>query len=133
MTLDTAQSRQGGAALNLELGGTIDPRLLLGLGIHTAAAESTSPYVDTVGVGAATLMARGYPSMDMGLYLMGGIGTGLIQTNVDHEGGGAVLGVGYDIPIGDSWQFTPSLTTGGAVTSDRDGNFANFVVGLTYH
>ena len=129
--LEGVSDRDGGAAVGLELGGTISPRFLLGFGLHAAAPES--PGGDEFAVGTATLMARWYPSLNQGFYLLGGLGTGLIETDEEYEGGAVVLGLGYDIPIGESWQFTPSLISGGVGTDDLEASFINLTLGLTYH
>ena len=130
--------RTGGGTAMVELGGTVNERLLLGGGIHGWARED-SDWDATLALTTVTFMARFYPMIDNGLHLKGGIGFGGIEADFgavsgSDEGGGAFLGAGFDVPIGQSWNFTPFLTLA-AVSTDGgvDANFNQFGLGLTYH
>lgn len=139
MGCSDCEERQAGAAAGFALGGTISPNLLLG-GASNAWARVNDDDSSTT-VAAATFMARYYPSDTDGFYLSGGLGFGQISVDnpngdsSDDEGGSALIGLGYDVQVGDSWWITPMANWVGVVSADTDGdaNFLQINVGVTWH
>ena len=138
MSFDGVDDRTGGGTAKIELGGTVTERLLLGGGIHMWVRED-SELDTTLALSTVTFMTRFYPMIENGLHLKGGIGVGALEAELgdidsSDEGGGAFLGLGFDAPIGQSWNVTPFLTFV-AVSLDGgiDANFNQIGLGLTYH
>src|SRR6476620_9407017 len=73
---DNCGSREGSVSGDLSLGGTISPRLLLGVG---SSAWSKSEQGVTMTVGTLDARIRFYPSATGGFFLTGGIGVGTIS------------------------------------------------------
>ena len=91
--------RTNGLSGGLSLGGTISPRVLLGVG-----TTGWSKNVDgtTLTVGTLDARVRLYPSLTSGFFFTAGVGLGSISGSFDDDtesvtGTGAVLGVGVDL------------------------------------
>ncbi len=126
-----------GAAGGVAMGGTITPQFLLGGSTYNWARSENGLLLS---VGTLKPVVRYYPMVDEHLYLIGGFGLGLIMlefpdgSSVELEGVGGMVGVGYDILVGDSWAITPFLH--GVLVSPSDTDSANFLqlaVSVTWH
>jgi len=133
--LDGFSGREAGLSGNLSLGGTISPRFLLGGGTTGWTKE-----VDGIRFSFSTLLllTRFYPNQDGGFFLTAGLGAGSVSasegsTSVSESGGGALLGLGYDVRVGPRWSLSPYVN---AIGFDIDGDAADvfqFGLGVTFH
>jgi hypothetical protein len=125
---DEVQIRGAGAALEIALGGTIAPGLVIGGGIYgvsispvTWETDGAAPFSSdsTVegGQGALTVlgvMLEYYPNPRGGFHVQGALGIGTLELKPDSKrdypgenweggGGGLMLGAGYEFWIADQW------------------------------
>ena len=128
----------------IKFGGTINSRLLLGVesnawfthGSRVGVVISTTPVNELpillINVSAAAYF---YPSATGGFYLKGGLGVARFDPKYDQSeyGRGAVLGVGFNIPIGGKYSITPVLNYNTERFASRDTNILELGVGLTWH
>ncbi len=115
-----ATASGGSGALQLLVGGSLGPGILLGGGVVVEQVVEPSvkvegvPVEDDVGVGTFVLVGPfidWYPSADGGFHVQGMAGGARLQIEdssgerQDHQplGGGVSLGAGYDWWIGDEW------------------------------
>ena len=125
-----------GASGGLSLGGTINDKVILGVGT-TGWYRSK----DGVALNAGTLDARVrfYPSLTSGFFLTGGLGLGTISVGLNGYGSnsetgvGLVLGVGWDVRIRQNLSLTPFWNGSAVRTSNADANFGQFGLGITIH
>ncbi len=104
-----SSDREGSGSGYLRMGGTLSPHWLLG-GELDAWAKSRSG-VDAVMANLA-IVASWYPSGSGGFFLKFGLGGIAYQEDgglnkLEAMGGSAIVGIGYDIPIGRSTSLTP--------------------------
>ncbi len=129
-------SRTGGLSGGLTLGGTISPKFLLGIGT-TGWTKSENGATLTVGTLDARL--RFYPSLTSGFFLTGGLGIGEMRASVSgfgsasETGVGAVLGLGWDIPISGSASLTPFWNGFAVNTANGDANVGQLGMSITIH
>ena len=130
-----ATDRSTGVVGYVKLGGTINERLLIG-------AESNAWTKDESGVSLThtnfSAVAYFYPSTTNGFFLKGGLGwsrlsVGAGSISAAENGGGAVLGLGYDVSVGDSWSITPVLNFNGGAFEGGNTNISELSVGVTWH
>ena len=128
--------RLNGGSGGLSFGGTINDRLLLGVG--------TSGYYkseDGVSLTASTLDARlrFYPVRTAGFFITGGIGLGTISVGTVYFGTetetglATMFGLGWDIPIGANVSLTPFWNGFAVANSTTDANVGQLGVGITVH
>jgi hypothetical protein len=120
--------RWSGGTGGLSLGGTINDRLLLGVG--------TTGWVDNSTHSAGTLDARVhfYPVRTSGLFITGGIGLGQISEVGDTESGvGTVVGVGWDIRVRSNLSLTPFWNGFAVRTSNNSVNVGQLGLSITVH
>jgi len=123
--------RAGGLSGGLSLGGTLSPRVLMGVGT-TGWAKSVLG--DTLTVGTVDLRVRFYPSASSGFFITGGIGAGSISYAGETEiGGGAVLGLGLDLRIASNVSVTPFWNGFAMRSSNLDANVGQIGLGVTVH
>lgn len=123
-----ANARGGVASVQLEMGGTINSQFLLGGGLNVWVDD------DDDGVSMLSVLGRFYPTQDREFYLLGGLGAGLLEVgNSEDEGGGLLLGGGYDHQVGTSWYITPALTIGVVSFDWATMNVLQLGVSMTYH
>lgn len=125
-----------GLSGGLSLGGAVSPRFLLGVG-------TTGWYKSEGGVtlSAGTLDARirFYPSSTGGFFLTGGAGVGSISADVaglgsDSETGfGLMLGLGWDVRLGNSVSLTPFWNGFAVQASNSDASVGQVGLGITFH
>jgi hypothetical protein len=128
--------REGGLSGGIQLGGSVSQKVLLGGGT-TGWTKSEGGV--TLTVGTAVALIRFYPSATGGFFLLGGLGVGTIHADFgafgsDSEtGGGALIGLGYDIRVGSSVSLTPFWNGFAARTSNADANVGQLGVSVTLH
>jgi len=120
----------------LAAGGTINQKLLLGVGT-TGWYRSQ----DGVWLSASTLDARlrFYPSIRSGFFINGGLGLGTISLGVtgigseSETGVGLMLGVGWDLRVGRNVSLTPFWNGSAVQTANADASFGQIGLGITVH
>lgn len=139
--------RESGFTSYVRLGGTINPRLLLG-GDISAWTKTSSGLTSTLGGMMATLLY--YPSASGGFFLRGGAGFALYAetggaSNISGAGGGLVAGAGYDLRAGRNVSLTAfvdflmgsvgDLTTSSGTTIETgfSQNVVHAGLGVTFH
>lgn len=112
-----------GFGTHIKLGGTLSPKFRLGtdiFGVQTSdgifdALSGLGP-TSQEGAGHAMLALTFYPSASGNLWLQGGIGGVAYYADVKNDqryiarGGGAMLGLGYDLRVGQNGSITPYLS-----------------------
>jgi hypothetical protein len=74
-----------------------------------------------------------------GFFLLGGLGVGSIYAEVDgfgsdtQTGAGALLGLGYDIRVGENLSLTAYWNSFAARTSNADANVGQLGLSITFH
>jgi hypothetical protein len=73
------------------------------------------------------------------LFLLGGLGVGRLDIEIDgfgsagETGSGAILGLGWDIRVAPNVSLTPFWNGIGIKVTDGDANFGQIGIGLTIH
>jgi hypothetical protein len=131
-TCSTCAFSWSGLGLGVSLGGTVNDRLLVGIG--------EAGYVRVVdgsalSVGTTDLRLRFYPVRTSGFFLTGGIGLGTIRLDdAAVHGAGVVLGVGWDIRVGANVSLTPFWNgVGVATSSNTNASVGQLGLGITVH
>jgi outer membrane protein with beta-barrel domain len=133
---DNCGSREGGLSGGLSLGGTVSPKLLLGVGTTGWTRNENGV---TLTSGTLDARIRFYPSRTGGFFLTGGLGVGTIHVSVDgfgsdtQTGFGAVLGLGYDIRVGSGLSLTPFWNGFAVRNNSSDVNVGQIGLSLTVH
>lgn len=133
---DDCATRVNGLSGQLSLGGTLSPRLLLGAG--TNGWTKTEDGV-TLTMGSLAALVRFYPSATGGFYLTGGLGIATLDLGLGSYGSAsdtgvsAVLGIGYDIRVGQNVSLTPFWNGIGGSFDGYGANFGQIGVGVTIH
>ena len=101
--IDGGTDRDTGVVGYLKLGGTLSERFLLGVELNQWMREERSGA--TVGLTNLSAVVYFYPSATSGFFLKGGLGTSRLEVevsgiSVSQDGGGAVLGLGFDARVG---------------------------------
>jgi hypothetical protein len=131
----------------LRVGYSWDPRLLLGLEASNWLLKGANVWHINEGQGIQTLnvIAQAYP-FTAPLWVKAGVGGARFWTDVPGEGTGrgfgAVVGVGYDLPLWGAFRLTPALdfawgriddvTSPAGVKQNQDYRALAFKVGLTF-
>jgi hypothetical protein len=128
-------SREGGISGDLSLGGTISPRLLLGVG---TAGWTKSEAGETVSVGTLDGRVRFYPQATGGFFLTGGIGVGSASLGVSgytdtQTGVGMLLGLGYDVRVARNTSITPYWNGFAMRNSNINANVGQIGLAVTLH
>jgi hypothetical protein len=124
----------GGLSGNFALGGTVNQRLLLGVGSsdwRVAADRSVAT------IGTLDLRTQFYPEANGGFFLTGGLGLGFFRMDDSgsgpNVGSGLVLGLGFDARVATNTSITTFINRIGFHTSDPRGSFIQLGVGVTAH
>ena len=101
--------REGSATGHLRLGGTLNPKVLLGADFTGWAKQSDGV---TSAAGNGSFIVQFYPKEQSGLFLKGGAGFSNVTIEVAGEQAsanswGLSAGVGYDIRVGRNISLTP--------------------------
>lgn len=129
---DECDERQGGTNGHLRMGGTLSQKLLIGgeVNVWTKTEEGTTLTVSNFGP-----VLYFYPNPVGGLFLKGGLGLSTISIDlgafdIDENGVGLTLGLGYDARVGRNFALTPYFDI---LTSSYDGGSLNqFAFGLGF-
>jgi hypothetical protein len=128
--------RDGSYSGGLALGGTINQKVVIGVGTNGWYQSQNGV---TISTGTLTALVRYYPSAMHGLFLLGGIGGGTIHAEApgfgsDTETGmGFLLGLGYDIRVGSNVSLTPYGNGFAVRTHSSDANVIEIGLGITLH
>jgi len=128
--------RTGGFSGGLSLGGTLSSKVLFGVG---TTGWTKSEDGATLTVGTLDARVRFYPSAKAGFYLTGGAGVGSISAEMagfgsDSEiGVSMLLGIGYDIRIGQMLSLTPYWHGFAVQAENVDSNVGQFGLAITLH
>jgi hypothetical protein len=131
---DCDDERLNGVNAYLRIGGTLSQRLLIGGEVNGWSKTENDATLTVSNVGPVILF---YPSAQGGFFLKGGLG--LSSTSLDlgtfeieEEGVGLTLGIGFDARVGRNFALTPYLDI---LTSSYDGGSFNqlaFGLGFTW-
>jgi hypothetical protein len=133
---DGCDGRTGGLSGIIGLGGTVSQKVYLGV---TSTGWTRDEDGVAVTVGTLTGMLRFYPSASGRFYLLGGLGLGSISVDVDgfgtetETGGGALVGLGYDIRLGDNTSLSVYWNGFAASTENADANVGQLGLSITAH
>jgi hypothetical protein len=133
---DGCDDRVGGLSGGIQLGGSVSQKVLLGGG---TAGFTRSEGGVTETVATAVALIRFYPSATGGFFLLGGLGFGAIEVDVSgfgsasETGAGALLGLGYDIRVGEKVSLTPFWNGFAASTTNADANVGQLGLSVTLH
>ena len=133
---DGCDGRESGLSGGLALGGTLSQKVVLGVGTN---GWTKSEGGATVTVGTLTALIRFYPSATGGFFLLAGVGLGTVSAEVsglgsDSEtGSGAILGLGYDIRVGNNVSLTPFWNGFATNTENTKFNVGQIGLGVTLH
>jgi hypothetical protein len=123
-----------GLSGNFVLGGTLNQRVLLGVGSsdwRVGADRSVAT------IGTLDFRAQFYPEANAGFFLTGGLGLSYFRFDDSGSGpdvgSGIVIGLGYDARVGSNTSITTFINRVGFHTSDPRGNFIQLGVGVTAH
>jgi Outer membrane protein beta-barrel domain len=133
---DNCGSRESGLSGGLSLGGTITPRLLLGVGTE---GWTKSQQAATLTVGTLDARVRFYPVTTGGFFLTGGLGIGSVRSSLSGFGSttetglGIVMGIGYDVRVAKNTSITPYWNGFAMRNSNTDANVGQIGLAVTLH
>lgn len=132
---EDCEDRETGGAGTIALGGTLSRTVLLG-GSLNGWTKSEDGATLTVGLVAAE--ARFYPRASGGFFLKAGAGVGSADLEVgsvtiSETGAGALVGLGYDIRVGERISITPWLQWFGVDYDPGRANVSQLGLALTIH
>lgn len=133
---DGCDGRTGGVSGGISLGGTLSPKVLIGVGTTGWTKEE---FGSRLTVGTLDARMRFYPSSTGGFFLTGGVGIGSIHASVSgfgsatETGVGLILGLGYDIRIGGNVSLTPFWNGYAVRSGDADANVGQLGLSITVH
>lgn len=129
----------------VSLGGTLGKHVLLGGGIAASSKYYEEEGV-TVTVGTFDVRVRVYPSAASGFFITGGlglgiisgeaavaVGTGLGKVTYSETGGGALIGVGWDVRVSRNVSLTPFYNKFSVGTANATVDVNQFGLGITIH
>ena len=126
--------RAGGFSGNISLGGSLSQKVLLGVSSNGWVKSENG---STLTVTALTAAMRFYPSVTNGFFLLGGLGLGTVSAALSgfgsqsETGFGALIGLGYDIPLSHSVRLTPYWNGFAMNSSNADANVGQIGLGIT--
>ncbi|MEP7104834.1 MAG: outer membrane beta-barrel protein [Chloroflexota bacterium] len=128
--------REGGLSGGIAIGGTVSPKFLLGAGTNGWTKSENGARLS---VATLTAMMRFYPSVTGGFFLLGGLGLGTVRAEVSglgsasETGVGALVGLGYDIRVGQNVSLTPYWNGFAMSSTNNDANIGQLGLGVTVH
>jgi len=128
--------REGSYSGGLALGGTLSQKVVIGVGTNGWYKSEGGV---SLSAGTLTALIRFYPSSTGGFFLLGGLGVGTVRIEIagfgsaNETGGGALLGLGYDIRVGSNVSLTPYWNGFAVKTSNTDANIGQIGLGITVH
>ncbi|MEO8575456.1 MAG: hypothetical protein ABI556_02090 [Gemmatimonadales bacterium] len=129
-------SALGGYSGGLSLGATVSPRVRFGVG---TTSWYRSEGGDALVAGTLDARIRFYPSTSGGFFLTGGAGAGTIGAALADYGAateygvGVMLGLGWDVRLGNAVSLTPFWNGFAVQTENADANVGQLGLGLTFH
>jgi hypothetical protein len=124
----------GGLSGNFVLGGTLNQRVLLGVG-STDWRVGADRTIATIGT--LDLRTQFYPEANGGFFLTGGLGLGFFRMDDSGSGpdvgSGIVLGLGFDARVAANTSITTFINRVAFHTSHPRGTFLQLGVGVTAH
>jgi hypothetical protein len=128
-------SRENGVSGDISLGGTLSPRLLLGVG---TAGWSKSEQGGRLTVATLDARVRFYPWTTGGFFVTGGIGGAQVResvgnVSVSESGVGALFGIGYDYRVARNASVTPYWNGFGMKNDRTDANVGQIGLAITLH
>lgn len=129
-------SRDGGLAAYLKLGGTLTRQLLVGIESGGMTTTEGSARLTTSNITAFTTY---YPSAEGGVFVKGGIGISFIEASVSFlgrstdSGFGVVLGAGYDVRLKENFSVTPFGNWLYGSLESSTTNVIQLGVGMSWH
>lgn len=127
--------RETGFSGQLQLGGTINSHVSLGV---SSNAWTKSESGATLTMSSLTAAVRYYPSATGNFFILGGLGVATLSAGVSGfgsgstSGTGALLGIGYDIRVGNSVSLTPYLNGIGGSFDGGNANFSQIGLAVTW-
>jgi hypothetical protein len=124
--------------MGFEGGYTLNPHFLIGVELSGWLIEASDLWDPTEGEGISQifLIARYYPSSDLGFFAKFGGGYVSHWNNAPgasrKDGWGLTFGGGYDFPIDRNGAITPFVTYNFGETDDQDHNIWTLGIGLTF-
>jgi hypothetical protein len=119
---DGCDRRVNGVSGGVLVGGTITPRVLLGVGTTGWSTSDTT-------LGTFDARVRFYPGMSSGFFVTGGVGLGGFRDAYGKDFGvGTVLGLGWDLHVASNVSLTPFWN--GVLTKSSVNNINVRQVGL---
>lgn len=137
--LSDSDGREGGPGGFFTGGFAVNPRLFAGLEINGWLGNEDEGTVDADFL-FAQYLATGhlFPLTGRGLFLKGGLGLSTLEVTTGTRGGGetrtglgALIGVGYDIRVGENVALSPYATLGYGSFDDVSANVVHVGVGVT--
>jgi len=141
--------REGSYSGHFKLGGTLNPRVLLGVEGNGWMKEQDDV---TLTLGSFTGTVTFYPQASGGFFLKGGVGLSYVDTDfqagslsvtISKTGWGVLAGAGYDIRVGRNISITPcvnyhygapgDLSFEGDTLTNWTQNVVSFEIGITFH
>jgi hypothetical protein len=131
---DECDERQGGTNGYLRMGGTLSQKLLIGGEVNAWTKSEDGATLTVSNFGPVLYF---YPNPSGGLFFKGGLGLATISIDlgafdVDENGVGLTLGMGFDARVGRNFALTPYFDI---LTSSYDGGSLNqvaFGLGFTW-
>lgn len=134
---DNCGDRVGGVSGGLSLGGVLTPNILFGVGTTGWTKDESG---DRLTVGTLDARFRFYPKAVSGFFITTGLGLGSIRASSSSFGGsasetgfGLMLGLGWDIRVGNNLSLTPFWNGFAVRSSSADANVGQLGLGLTIH
>jgi hypothetical protein len=129
---DCGDEREAGTNLNLRMGGTLSQRLILGGEVNYWTKSEGDVTLSVGNIGPVLLF---YPSANGGFFLKGGLGLANVNLefgslDVDDQGVGLTLGLGYDARVGRNFALTPYFDI--LTSSYEGGSFNQVAFGLGF-
>lgn len=136
--------REGSVAGSLILGTTLNPSLLIGIGLDAWVKSING---DPLQLGNVSGVVQWYPAIALGLFVKGGLGMAYAKGDlryptsvfVDNAGLSYLLGLGYDVPVAQGISLTPIASFYGGNIGDVQSadnvkfNVFQILVALTIH
>jgi hypothetical protein len=136
ITCETCSSTLNGYSGGLSLGGTLSPRVQLGIGTTGWYRSENGASLTT---GTVDARIRFFPSATSGFFLTGGIGAGSIGASLAGYGSGtefgmgSVLGMGWDLDIAPGVSLSPFWNAFNVKTADTNTTVGQIGLGFTFH
>lgn len=127
---------EGSVSGTLSLGGTLSQTVLLG--VMTNGWVKDDPLLE-LSIGTLLGVIRFYPSDHTRFFLQGGLGVGRVDVTISGIGSGnesgfaALVGLGYDIRVGENLSLTPYLNGFGTGTETATWSVGQLGISLTVH